>query len=499
MRTFEFKDVKSNKFWNIELSGSRFTVHFGRIGTSGQTQTKTFPSEAAAKKEHDKLVAEKLKKGYVETTGGGARAKAAALAPKAVPDEQKALEAALVDHADEVAAHSAYGDYLMERGDPRGEFVQVQLALEDPSRSKSERDELKKRESALLKKYAKEWIGDPGRFLVGKWSGEDKPYSFRFRRGWLDYVRTLPVPEELIEAVADSPESRLLRRLEIVYDMRYHPFDFDQFVTQLNESLTEDEKIDEESFYVSDPGDLLRPLAKSPYLKNLRVLRYGFSEADEGGTPSHSTMVNAFASKAATLLDVPKNCPRLEELYLNTEMSPIDSVFSSDLLGNLRVFQYYYGTAYTSSRSRANPYPLSALAQNKSLKSLHTLRFHPGRDAEIDIDEFDALVNAKNLPALEHLQVHMTTFGDEGADRIVRSGILKRLKTLDIGYGNMTDDGARTLAACPDLKNLDVLNVSRNALTPAGVSALKGAGVQIVADDQHDGEENAYLYEVDRE
>jgi predicted DNA-binding WGR domain protein len=67
MRTFEFKDAKSNKFWNIELSGSSFTVTFGRIGTGGQTQTKTFPSDAAAKKEHDKLVAEKLKKGYVET------------------------------------------------------------------------------------------------------------------------------------------------------------------------------------------------------------------------------------------------------------------------------------------------------------------------------------------------------------------------------------------------------------------------------------------------
>ncbi len=40
MRTFEFKDSKSNKFWNIELSGSSFTVTFGRIGTNGQAQAK---------------------------------------------------------------------------------------------------------------------------------------------------------------------------------------------------------------------------------------------------------------------------------------------------------------------------------------------------------------------------------------------------------------------------------------------------------------------------
>src|SRR5436305_1044361 len=131
MRTFTFTDAKSNKFWNIELSGKSFTVTFGRIGTNGQSQTKDFPSAATAKKEHDKLVAEKLKKGYVETT-----ASAAPAAP-AVSTEQKALEAALVAHPDEVAAHSAYADYLTEAGDPRGEFIQVQLALEDATRSKT--------------------------------------------------------------------------------------------------------------------------------------------------------------------------------------------------------------------------------------------------------------------------------------------------------------------------------------------------------------------------
>ena len=61
---FQFSDGSSNKFWKIRLDGSSFTVHFGRVGTAGQVQTKDFKSDAEAEKEYKKLVAEKLKKGY---------------------------------------------------------------------------------------------------------------------------------------------------------------------------------------------------------------------------------------------------------------------------------------------------------------------------------------------------------------------------------------------------------------------------------------------------
>ncbi len=65
-REFQFTEGKSQKFWTIELDGTTHTVQFGRIGTSGQTSRKEFATEAQAKASCDKLVAEKLKKGYVE-------------------------------------------------------------------------------------------------------------------------------------------------------------------------------------------------------------------------------------------------------------------------------------------------------------------------------------------------------------------------------------------------------------------------------------------------
>ncbi|MGH7226295.1 MAG: WGR domain-containing protein [Gemmataceae bacterium] len=65
-REFQFREGSSNKFWAISVDGQEFTVEFGRIGTTGQTQTKKFPSDAAARQAADKLIAEKTKKGYQE-------------------------------------------------------------------------------------------------------------------------------------------------------------------------------------------------------------------------------------------------------------------------------------------------------------------------------------------------------------------------------------------------------------------------------------------------
>ncbi len=65
-RRFEFVGGSSRKFWEVSVAGNSFTVRFGRIGTAGQSQTKSFTDEDKAKREAEKLIAEKVKKGYVE-------------------------------------------------------------------------------------------------------------------------------------------------------------------------------------------------------------------------------------------------------------------------------------------------------------------------------------------------------------------------------------------------------------------------------------------------
>ena len=87
-RRFEYVEGKSSKFWEIRLDGAAFVVTFGRIGTGGQTQTREFESESKARLEHDKLVREKLAKGYKEVGGTAEPAKEAL--PKAIPVESPA-------------------------------------------------------------------------------------------------------------------------------------------------------------------------------------------------------------------------------------------------------------------------------------------------------------------------------------------------------------------------------------------------------------------------
>ena len=74
-RHLEFRSGGSEKFWKIKLSGSSFTVTFGRLGTNGQAQTKDFDTPTKAKAAAEKLIAEKLGKGYVDAGGSAARSK----------------------------------------------------------------------------------------------------------------------------------------------------------------------------------------------------------------------------------------------------------------------------------------------------------------------------------------------------------------------------------------------------------------------------------------
>ncbi|MEN3540302.1 DUF4132 domain-containing protein [Microbispora sp. ZYX-F-249] len=56
----------SAKFWEVRQDGTELNIRYGRVGTAGQTQVKSFDSAAAAEAAAGKLVAEKLRKGYTE-------------------------------------------------------------------------------------------------------------------------------------------------------------------------------------------------------------------------------------------------------------------------------------------------------------------------------------------------------------------------------------------------------------------------------------------------
>ena len=65
-RRFEFVGGTSAKFYEVSVSGASVTVRYGRIGTQGQSQTKSLANAAAAERHADTLIAQKIGKGYQE-------------------------------------------------------------------------------------------------------------------------------------------------------------------------------------------------------------------------------------------------------------------------------------------------------------------------------------------------------------------------------------------------------------------------------------------------
>lgn len=73
-RRFHLVDDESNKFWEVWTASSELHTHYGRIGTDGKVTLKKLASADAAKGAMTKLVAEKLRKGYVEVSAAAAKA-----------------------------------------------------------------------------------------------------------------------------------------------------------------------------------------------------------------------------------------------------------------------------------------------------------------------------------------------------------------------------------------------------------------------------------------
>ena len=109
-RNLIYMDAKSSKFWNIDQAGDSFTVTYGRIGTDGQSLTKSFPDEATATKEAAALIKEKLGKGYVDAASGAP----AGGAVTAVDDQIPLVAFSSINRRDEIGEN--IGTFIRQAG-----------------------------------------------------------------------------------------------------------------------------------------------------------------------------------------------------------------------------------------------------------------------------------------------------------------------------------------------------------------------------------------------
>ena len=71
-RYFINQEGDANKFWNIDLTDSAYTVTFGKVATKGRETSNKLGSSEACAAEVSKLIQEKLRKGYREIQAGEA-------------------------------------------------------------------------------------------------------------------------------------------------------------------------------------------------------------------------------------------------------------------------------------------------------------------------------------------------------------------------------------------------------------------------------------------
>jgi uncharacterized protein (TIGR02996 family) len=389
------------------------------------------------------------------------------------------FERAILEHPDDVAGYAAYADWLQEQGDPRGEFIQVQLALEDETKLAGERKRLRARETALLEAHERVWLGDLSPYLTGRdlYSefAKDMALDHRWRYGYLAGVTVPYLTMTSAQALATSPVAAVLRELRVqgLADYWAEPAP-DRPPARAPTPAG-----------VRDHCELFE-LIGAPCLRNLRVFQMG---EDHGGWPDDG--VSACYAEVPGLEHVVAGIPRVEELHLLCKAYDFERIARLPTLTRLRVLKVYHLGANDSARyRRREAFPLDLLAQNPSLAGLTHLLFHPhyperrrdGQDLSfLPLDQVRALVRSKHLTSLTYLQLRLSDMGDDGVREIIDSGILKRLKVLDLRHGCITDDGARLFAACPDARSLERLDLSRNAVTAAGLRALKAAGIKAVA------------------
>lgn len=101
MTTLIYQDEKSHKFWTVIQKRQELHLNWGRVGTQGQSQVKSFDDDEQARKACEKLIKEKNRKGYL---AAGEEAQIITSAVKTRSDSVRAMPDAVAPASSEKTA-----------------------------------------------------------------------------------------------------------------------------------------------------------------------------------------------------------------------------------------------------------------------------------------------------------------------------------------------------------------------------------------------------------
>jgi uncharacterized protein (TIGR02996 family) len=326
-----------------------------------------------------------------------------------------------------------YADWLMQRGDARGELIAAQcriarLEREGPDDAGEEVRRLRRRAGTLWKEHQAAWLA-PLRAVL--------PAHYTMHRGLVEEVRFwggFKVLEVLPQLQEHAP---LLRRLVVelsdLVSVReladsghpWHAFGVRDAVAdqEIAEALvTVPVPLTELSFGlvgVVDRARLLEALAGCSARANLRVLRL--------------TQLTRLSGLRAHLA-----LPRLEEIEIGN-----GDLRAADLL------------AITAARPE-----------------LVALDVHYNKDDAM-ARHLDVETLLGPTRRLRRLRLNRVRIGDTQAIALARARAAARLRWLDLGNNAIGDEGARALARCEALRGLWRLNLSGNRISKEAKQSLR--------------------------
>ena len=507
---YEYSEGSSNKFWQIQLSGVSFTTTHGKIGSSGATLLKEWPDAATAKKEYDKLVAQKTKKGYVLVSGAPAKASAkgekpakpvkaakTAAAPTVAASAYNAALAKVIDaDPNDEGAWSVYADWLQSQNDPRGELAVVQERLRASAKDKA----LLAAEKKLLKDHAASIVGDlavymtkegkpdiPG--VTGKSALEPEfrgyenspvPVAVQWRSGFFSQVTVghpgydwSPATKKTKGEDDEGGEGMQIDAVKLILSVLSSPAA--RFMTSLRIGMPNDPDDGECHFQ-----PLLKKIAGHEALARLRKLYLG--DISQGESENSWVEIG----------DITKLYPSLKSLRSLTLNGNNRTKLGTIALPELRDL-----TIITGGLDKKNLESLAA-AKWPKLKKLELWLGDKNYGGNSKIKDLAPILSSKLFPKLEHLALRNCEYADDIAKALPGSTIVKQLESLDLSKGTMTEAGVAALVAGKaSLSHLKRLDLSDNFLGKAATAAATICPAvrtrpQRTADD-YDGEVHRYV------
>jgi predicted DNA-binding WGR domain protein len=404
MRRFEYKQGTSYKFWEILVEGTAYTARYGKVGTEGQTQSKSFATADKAKAEAEKKIKEKVGKGYSEV--------AVSAPAEAKPD--------VVDPAAEFAVRA---DQLQAKGDPWGQRIALTIAMEAAEPKSPERRKLAKELAQLDKQHGEHFFGAALLELMAE-DGFEKVarltweygYFTRARVGQPEYDFAGPDAQAIMEALMLSPAGEFLRELTVgltdwegggltavhvaLANGIVHP--------HLEQVFIGDFHWEQQEISWVAHGDVSAWFAKAPNMKRLRL-------------------------HGANILLGKLEHPKLARLEVETGGLPEDSLVSL------------------------------AKAKLPELTHLEVWFGRPDYGGTTKIAALRPLFSSKGLPKLEHLGLQNSDMQDLIAAELAKSKLLAAVSSVDLSMGTMREYGARALLTnAANFKHLKSLNLSQN-------------------------------------